>query len=131
MHLETGGDFGKWAFGETMSTDELTSYVVARQMEVKREGPQRLGDAVVKLIESQIAPRRVRFALVAVVWEQLLPAELRQHCRIAGIAGGRLKVVANSPAYQFELRLCSAELVKELAVRCPRAKIERIDIVVG
>jgi hypothetical protein len=114
-----------------MSTDELTGYVAARQMEVKREGPQRLGDAVVKLLESQIAPHRVRFALVAVVWEQLLPAELRQHCRIAGIAGGRLKVVAKSPAHQFELRLCSAELVKELAVRCPRAKIERIDIIVG
>ena len=114
-----------------MSTDELTSYVVARQMEVNREGPQRLGDAVVKLMESQIAPRRDRLQPVTEVWQQLLPAELRQHCRIAGIAGGRLKVVANSPAHQFELRLCSAELVKELAVRCPRAKIERIDIVVG
>jgi len=114
-----------------MDTDERTGRVIARQVGVKREKPQQLGDVLVELMENQIAPRRARFGSVAEVWEQLLPAELRRHCRVADIQGGRLKVVAESPSYQFELRLCSSEFVKELAVRCPRAKVERIEIVVG
>jgi predicted nucleic acid-binding Zn ribbon protein len=114
-----------------MDTDKRTNRVIARQVGVKREKPQRLGDALVELMENQITPHRARFGSVAEVWEQLLPAELRQHCRIEGFKKGRLKVVAESPSYQFELRLCSSELVKELAARCPRAKVERIEIVVG
>jgi predicted nucleic acid-binding Zn ribbon protein len=114
-----------------MGTNEQTGRVIAGQAGVKREKPQRLGDALVELMENQIAPRRARFGSVTEVWEQLLPTELRRHCRIADIQGGRLKVVAESPSYQFELRLCSSELVKELAVRCPRAKVERIEIVVS
>jgi hypothetical protein len=114
-----------------MGTNEQTSRVIVRQTAVKRDRPRRLGDTLVELMENQIAPRRAISWPVAEVWEQLLPVELRRHCRIADIRGGRLKVVAESPSYQFELRLCSSELVKELAVRCPRAKVERIEIVVG
>ncbi len=111
--------------------DERTTQGVVGQTGVKRQEPQRLGDAVVKLMDSQIVPRRVRFGQVAGVWQQLLPTELLNNCMITGIAGGRLKVVAKSPAHQFELRLCSCELIKELTVRCPRAKIQTIDISVG
>lgn len=114
-----------------MGTNKRTSRVVARQTGVKHEKPQRLGDVLVGLMENQVAPCRARFGPVAEVWEQLLPVELRRHCKIANIQGSRLKVVADSPAYQFEMRLCSSELVKELAARCPRARVERIDIVVG
>ncbi len=114
-----------------MGIGEQVGRAVEGRPSIKRKKPRRLGDTLVELMENQIAPRRARFGPVAEVWEQLLPAEMRRHCRIADIRGGRLKVVAESPSYQFELRLCSSELVKELAVRCPRAKVERIEIVVG
>ncbi len=114
-----------------MGTSEQISRFIAKQADVNHGKPQRLGDTLVELMENQIAPRRARFGPVAEAWEQLLPAELRRHCRIADIQGGRLKVVAESPSYQFEMRLCSSQLVKELTMRCPRAKVERIEIVVG
>ncbi len=114
-----------------MGIGEQVGRAVEGRTNIKRKKPRRLGDTLVELMENQIAPRRARFGQVAEVWEQLLPVEMRRHCRIADIQGGRLKVVAESPSYQFELRLCSSELVKELAVRCPRAKVERIEIVVG
>jgi len=114
-----------------MGIGEQVGRAVEGRMGIKRRKPRRLGDTLVELMENQIAPRRARFGSVAEVWEQLLPAELRRHCRIADIRGGRLKVVADSPSYQFELRLCSSEFVKELTVRCPRAKVERIEVVVG
>jgi predicted nucleic acid-binding Zn ribbon protein len=126
--LELGAGLGKLTFVEVMGTNRRT---IAGQTSAGRKRSQRLGDTLSELMEKQIAPRRARFELVAEAWEQLLPAELQQHCRIANIQGGRLKVVADSPAHQFELRLCSSEFVKELAVRCPQAKIEKIEIVVG
>jgi hypothetical protein len=111
--------------------DEQTLLGIAGQRGAKHEGPQRLGDALVELMARNVAPRRTKFGQVAAAWEQLLPAELLNNCKIAGVQGGRLKVLAKSSAHLFELRLCSSELIKELAVCCPRAKIERIDITVG
>jgi hypothetical protein len=131
LHLKVGGGIGNRVFGEMMGMDGQTSRAVTGRAPVNREQPQRLGDALLKLMDGQIAPRRDRLQPVTEVWQQLLPAELLNNCTIAGIAGSRLKVVAKSPAHQFELRLCSCELIKELAVRCPRAKIQTIDISVG
>jgi hypothetical protein len=68
---------------------------------------------------------------VVVVWEQLLPAELRQHCKLAGISGGQLKVLMDSPVYLHELRLCGAELTRELQRRCPKARIRTIKFSIG
>jgi hypothetical protein len=111
--------------------DEQTLLGVAGQKGAKNEGPKRLGDTLVELMAEQVAPHRIRLGQVAAAWAQLLPAELLNNCRIASVQGGRLKVLAKSPAHLYELRLCSSELIKELAVCCPRAKIERIDIAVG
>jgi hypothetical protein len=111
--------------------NEQTPLVIAGQASMRSQGSQQLGDTLVELMARHIAPRRTRFGQVDAALAALLPAELLNNCRIAGVQGGRLKVLVRSPAHLFELRLCSSELIKELAVRCPRAKIERIDIVVG
>jgi hypothetical protein len=111
--------------------DERVTLGAAGQIDTIRGGPQRLGDTLLELMESQLSPKRAKFGQVAQVWQQLLPAELRANCRIASLQGGRLKILAKSPAHLFELRLCSCALIKELAVRCPQAKIQTIDVAVG
>jgi hypothetical protein len=111
--------------------DEQARDVVAGRWDVRSEVTQRLGDTLIELMDRHIAARRTRFGQVAEAWATLLPAELLNNCRITGVQGGRLKVLAKSSAHLFELRLCSSELIKELAARCPRAKIERIDIALG
>jgi hypothetical protein len=58
-----------------------------------------LGDAVKELMEGWITPQQSRFGAVTELWRQLLPAELYQHCRLAGISGGQLKVLVDSPSY--------------------------------
>jgi predicted nucleic acid-binding Zn ribbon protein len=90
-----------------------------------------LGDVLSELIENQIAPQQSRFGLLAEAWSQLLPAELCRHCRIVDISNGRLKVLADSPSYMYELQLLSCELLKELARRCPRARIKEIKLAIG
>lgn len=99
-----------------------------------RQKPNRatkLSDILGKLMENRLSPQQARFELVAKLWNQLLPAELRRHCKIADISGGQLKVQADSPSHMCELRLCSSELLKELQRQCPRARIKKIKIVIG
>ena len=91
----------------------------------------RLGDAVRQLMENQILPRQARFEAVVELWSQLLPAELRRHCKLADISGGQLKVLVDSPAHLYELQLCSSQLLEELQQQCPRARIKKIKFAVG
>ena len=84
-----------------------------------------------ELIESRISPQQAVFSSVAEVWSQLLPAGLHEHCEITGIFGGELKVQVDSPAYLYELKLCSSELVGELQSRCSKARIQAIKFVLA
>lgn len=44
----------------------------------------------------------------------LLPPEFATHCRVAGVRGDRLLLVADTPAWAARLRFRSAQLVKHL-----------------
>ncbi|UCG57513.1 MAG: DUF721 domain-containing protein [Phycisphaerales bacterium] len=90
-----------------------------------------LGDVLAQLMEEQILPQQAHFASVGEQWAQLLPLEVRQHSKIAGISGGQLKVLVDAPAYMYELQLRSAQLIEQLQRRCPRARIRKIKLVVG
>jgi len=90
-----------------------------------------LGDVLSGLMESRISPQQERFGLIAEAWGQLLPAELCQHCKIAGVSNGRLKVRVDSSSYMYEMQLLSSELLKKLASQCPQAGIREIKFAVG
>ncbi|MHC4623811.1 MAG: DciA family protein [Planctomycetota bacterium] len=93
--------------------------------------PATLGDAVTQFMNDRVSPRQAKWDAVSQAWDQLLPAELSRHCRLADISGGQLKVVADSPVYMHELQMCSSELLGELRRRCPRARINRIKLALG
>jgi predicted nucleic acid-binding Zn ribbon protein len=94
-------------------------------------GAARLGDITKELLENRISPKQAKFGSIQEIWNQLLPVELRRHCKINGISGGQLKVLVDLPAYKYELQLCSSELLSELQEQCPRAHIKKIKFVVG
>lgn len=91
----------------------------------------RLGDTVQRFMAEQVSPRQARFGAVVELWGQLLPAELYRHCEIVDISGGQLKVSVDSPAYKYELQLCSSELLEELQQQCPKARLTEIKFVVA
>ena len=82
-------------------------------------------------MENQILPRQARFEAVVELWSQLLPAELRRHCKLADISGGQLKELVDSPTHLCELQWCSSQLLEELQQQCPRARIREIKFTVG
>ncbi|MFB0524231.1 MAG: DUF721 domain-containing protein [Phycisphaerae bacterium] len=90
--------------------------------------PVRLGDMIKERMDHWISPQQGKFESVVQLWSELLPDELRQHCRITDISAGRLKVLVDSPSYMYELQLCSSEILAELRRRCPRVRIKRIKI---
>ena len=90
-----------------------------------------LGEVLRQLMAEQVGPRQERFGEVAEVWGHLLPSELLEHCEIAGVSGGQLRVRVDSPSHMYELQLCGPELQEELQRQCPRARIKRIKFVVA
>jgi hypothetical protein len=86
---------------------------------------------VQKLLAEQISPQQAKFSQIDDVWRDLLPAELQRHCEIVGISGGQLDVKVDSPAYVYELQLCSSELLSELQQQCPRIRLTRIKFTVA
>jgi hypothetical protein len=90
-----------------------------------------LGDVLNEIMECRIGPQQTRFGMIIEAFCQMLPTELCQHCTIVDISRGRIKVIADSPSYVYELQLLSGDLVKELARRCPQAKIKEIKYAVG
>ena len=100
----------------------------------KRKQPDRtakLGDVLNGLVEGRIKPLCARLGPVLEVWEELLPEELARHCHIEELKGAELKVIASSPAYAHELRMCAGQLVAELQRQCSAAKIRTIKVAVG
>ena len=110
-------------------SERLRNAVRGRRVRPNRA--TRLGDILSELMENRISPQQARFGTLAELWSELLPAELRRHCKLADIIGGQLKVAVDSPSYANELRWCSAELLDELQRQFPRAKIKGIKVVVS
>ena len=100
----------------------------------RRRSPTRvvkLGNVLNELIENRVSPLQAKFELITEVWSQLLPAELRQHCKIASVSGGQLKVLVDSSSFANELRWCGPSLLEEIKRRCPQARIKNIQFIIG
>jgi hypothetical protein len=82
-------------------------------------------------MDNRISPQQARFSDIAEAWGRLLPAGLCGHCEIVDISGGQLAVQVDSPAYMYELQLCSSELLEELQRQCPRVRLTKIKLVVA
>jgi predicted nucleic acid-binding Zn ribbon protein len=111
--------------------DEQLYAAVQWQRKQRRRRAVRLGDVTKELMDNRISPQQARFGPIAELWNRLLPQELRRHCKIVDISGGRLKVLVDLPAYMYEMQLCSSELLSEIQRQCPRARIKKIKFVVG
>ena len=90
----------------------------------------KLSDTLSKVMK-RIGTRQRRFGGVYEFWSELLPDELREHCRLESIYDGQLEVMVDSPAYMYELRLCSSQLLGELQRNFGRGRIRKINFAVG
>jgi len=109
--------------------EQLLHKAVGERRVRKSDRTVRLGAAVEQFLTEQVSPKQAKFGAVAELWSRLLPEELRRHCEIVDVSGGHLKVRVDSPAYKYELQLCSSELLKEMQQQCPKARLTEIKFV--
>ena len=101
------------------------------QSRMMPKGSVKLGDVVAQLLQDRISPQQAKYGQLADAWSQLLPEEMKKHCRLADFSAGRLKVTADSSAYVYELQLCSNELLRQLQQQCPAARLTKIKVTIG
>jgi len=82
-------------------------------------------------MDNRISRQQVDFASIDKLCRDVLPQGLLEHCSIAGISGGQLKLQVDSPVYMYELQLAGGELLEELKRRHPRVAIEKIKLVLA
>ena len=86
---------------------------------------------VERYIQRRILPLERKYASVVDVFGELVGAEIHSHCKPTGVFGGQLKVLVDSPAYLYQMRLCSQALLEQLTRLCPKARIKDIRFVIG
>jgi len=84
-----------------------------------------LAELVTPFVQA-LEPVHRRYDSLAGAWEELLPGELRSHCRLDGLSRGSLRVLVDGPAYRCELQWCQKALLRELQQLCPSAHVQRI-----
>ena len=114
-----------------MNGNERLANSVKWRTRAKPKEAVKLGDILTKLMDKRLSPRQAKFEAITELWQQLLPANLCQHCKIVDMSNAELKVSVDSPSYANELRWCSSELLEQLQQRCPRARIKKIKFTVG
>ncbi len=93
--------------------------------------PERLGDTLAELMTSSLQPKHEMFEAVAKFWDEVVPAEVKEHCRITSISNGRIRVAVDSPTYLYQIRLSSAGLLATLRDQGPSARFKKIDCFIG
>jgi hypothetical protein len=91
----------------------------------------KLGNATRAFMEQKVEPGYKKFSSLMDAWGALLPLELAEHCTVADLSGGRLRVLTDTPSYMYELRLHSRYLLGQLQKRCPGLRLQRIEVAVG
>ena len=95
-----------------------------------RYRPHRLSDLVGDLMTTY-EQRKDHADPVLTAWQRVIPPGLAEHCRIASVAGSCLRVVVDSPAYLYELKLCREELVRSMQDLCKRPRITILKLTLG
>ncbi len=110
----------------TERTDEdiFLQRVCGRRRAAYRATPL-LGDGVDTYIKERLGQLR-KNASVVDVWRELLPEELYEHSRLAGISGGVVQVEVDPGPYMHEFQLLSSELSGQLQRLCRSAGVRRI-----
>ncbi len=105
--------------------EEMFLHRVYGRRRTKQRTTAQLGANVETYIKQRLGQLR-KNASVVDVWRELLPEELYEHSRIAGISGGVVQVEVDPGPWMHEFQLLSSELSGQLQRHCRSAGVRRI-----
>jgi len=89
----------------------------------------RLGDTLAEVFGGALSNNQEKLARVSVLWREIVPAELCEHCQVVAISGTVIKVQVDLPIYAYQLRLCSDELLAKLQGRLGRTGVSEVSVI--
>jgi len=114
-----------------MNEAQYLSHIARRQNKAKPYKTTTIGRLVNNLLQYNITPKYKNAECLTAAWNKLLPHELQQHCRIADLTAGHIKIAVDSAPHRYELQLAGADLLEELQKQCPTARIKTIKFIPG
>ena len=94
-------------------------------------GPELLADLLEGVIQDRRWGEKLRGATVFERWEEVVGAELAQHCQPVRISGGVLTVAASSPQWATQLRYLTGQLQLNVNTAMGEPVVESVHVVVG
>lgn len=94
-------------------------------------GPESLADLLDDVVRNRRWGERLRGASVFDRWDEVVGAELAQHCRPVRLTGGVLTVAASSPQWATQLRYLTGQLALNVNSAMGEPMVTSVNIVVG
>ncbi len=95
---------------------------------VRRDDPQRLGQAIGGLLDQRGWQQRAAIGSVFGRWAEIVGPDLAAHTRPDSFADGELAVTADSTAWATQLRLLAPQLVRRLAAELGDGTVRRVKV---
>ena len=95
---------------------------------VRRDDPQRLGQAIGGLLDQHGWQQRAAIGSVFGRWAEIVGPELAAHTRPDSFADGELAVTADSTAWATQVRLLAPQLVRRLAAELGDGTVRRVKV---
>lgn len=64
-----------------------------------------LGVSMISFFKKEVQKRQTRLTQIAAAWNVLIPQDLLEHCCLESFSGGSLKVLVDSSAHLYQLKL--------------------------
>ena len=101
------------------------------QQRQRRDRITPLAKPLGQLMNNTLAKRVRQFSSLAAVWDEVIPASIRDHTALETFHHGTLTVIVDSASHRFNLRtLLSGGLLREIQARCPQP-INKVRLVPG
>jgi len=90
-----------------------------------------LSEVLGPMVHERLSTRCEQSVQLQQCWDEILPPQLADKCRIDEFSTGVMKVMVDGPGYMHELRLCKEELRSELNAAVSGVKIKEIKLSIG
>lgn len=94
-------------------------------------GPEEIGEVIQEVIRRRGWDDRLRGAMLFQRWDQVVGAELAQHCQPVRLAGGVLTVAASSPQWATQLRYMTGQLQLNVNQALGEPLVTSVNVTVG
>ena len=95
---------------------------------VRRDDPQRLGQAIGGLLDQRGWQQRAAIGSVFGRWAEIVGPDLAAHTSPDSFADGELAVTADSTAWATQVRLLAPQLVRRLAAELGDGTVRRVKV---